>query len=275
MSASPASEEDDSSLETPDTGIIDRSGDETETPNLGNDTMPSKHSKDSTKMAHIIIGDSKTRTGPHAIRTSIRSFLNKPLEYCTSIYIVTASNKELEGCVKIGITRDGVERNNALGSGCNLKNVNTLLDFHYPTRNMAARVEALVHKELSNHLIDYQCLHVLKGEQVYVQHKEWFRISKDLAYRTVTRWDSFMVCKPYRDGSEDGALNDAWSKWASKQPVVQKIESKNHVDGKHELVTDARNARLDNWFALESFKVARQSTAPAEKISDLKVEAQV
>lgn len=103
---------------------------------------------------------------------------------------------------------------------------------HTPLMPHAKRLESIVHAELQ------ACRKVQSCPKCDREHREWFTVSSADARDVVTRWGTWMLQQPYRDGK----LTDEWGSHLSKQDFHSIEESKSVADVWEAITDVARRA---------------------------------
>jgi hypothetical protein len=114
------------------------------------------------------------------------------LEY---VYIISSS---LDDMVKIGVSRDHPERRLSGITQCYPGAVLVAYTVRIP---YAYRVEQLAHAELALWRVVHAC------GRCYTNHREWFKVSPEMATQVVLHWAKWIGSQPY---DNKGALDVAW-----------------------------------------------------------------
>lgn len=120
--------------------------------------------------------------------------------------IYTLRLVERPGFVKIGRTKNPIEKRKGQINRCITYNLEVIKDDdHCPVENHT-RVEKLIHDELRNYRQSFLC--DCKHNKAHgdandgmTTHGEWFKIDEIKAVELVTRWRKWMEAKPYQDRS--------------------------------------------------------------------------
>lgn len=142
----------------------------------------------------------RTRRTPFEIGEFIRKVIRKPSLQASSdgsgsVYIFR--DEEKTHLLKIGCTADSIsQRKKDIGSKCNVH----LQDVFRIPSSYHKRVEKLVHIELTNFRSHTDCA-------CGMRHREWFKISEQMARQAVERWAAFVVQDPW---DEEDKLKPFW-----------------------------------------------------------------
>lgn len=121
-------------------------------------------------------------------------------------HIYTLRLAERPGFVKIGRTKNPIDKRKSQISRCITYSLEVINDDDYCPVENHTRVERLIHEELRNYRQSFRC--ACKQSKPHsdpsdgmTTHGEWFAIDEAKAVEVVTRWRKWMSTKPYRDGS--------------------------------------------------------------------------
>lgn len=133
------------------------------------------------------------------------------------LYVFQVAGSKL---FKIGRTAQRLPtRKAAISNNCQL---DLLVVSQSPIFKYLKRAESLAHTELSNFVRHPGCHHPT--------HKEYFRVSEEVAVRTMKRWAKFLSQSPY---DSKGFLKDFWNDRLRRLPPPPERETVDDHDARH------------------------------------------
>lgn len=134
------------------------------------------------------------------------------------VYIFHSLDRKL---VKIGKATDVNRRKKQILVGCQLPDLEEV-PFDCSHIQYPERVEKLVHLELQNFQVKFNCKHLRRdsSEAVEKGHREWFDVPKDVAVKSVELWSTF-VEQAY---TAEGTIKEHWARMATSLPKPSRSE---------------------------------------------------
>ncbi|KAK3704785.1 hypothetical protein LTR37_013616 [Vermiconidia calcicola] len=177
---------------------------------------------------------------------NVVNLLMKPLDYFDKQtsgkdgWVYAIRDPELD-LVKIGRTLDDpASRLHKINQSCRLSEAAHVIDDPQRVPLKAfKRLEALVHKDLMPHRWYWLC-ECGKGQH-YLEHREWYDVTPDVAIRTIRIWRDLLLQDPYGilEENTSNPLREEWFVRIRKRPLVPDHEMHDHHD-----------RRINRWIQL-------------------------
>ncbi|KAK3705654.1 hypothetical protein LTR37_013262 [Vermiconidia calcicola] len=176
----------------------------------------------------------------------VAKLLMKPLDYFDKGtsgrdgWVYAIKDPELD-LVKIGWTLDDpASRLRKINQRCRLSGAAHVVDDPQRVSLKAfKRLEALVHADLKPHRWYWLC--ECGQGPYYLEHREWYDVTPDMAVRTIRIWSDFLLQDPYGVLKENTSspLREEWLGRIRKRPSVPDHEMHDHHD-----------RRINRWIQL-------------------------